>query len=252
LTREFFVDPKILPAPPAPLLGPAVIHVCWFATDLAPCIVSELEPLLSLTERARADRFRFARDRGRYIAARARLRIILGRYTNRAPGELQFDAGPFGKPVLRPKGGTERIQFNLSGSHGLGVVALQLDLELGIDVERVRPLDDAAAIAERMFAAKEYAAFRSLPAAEQPESFFRYWTRKEAIVKSIGQGLAHPLDGFELSPEGGTPERLEFDCDGVRTVRWLLPAPSLRQGFVAALATAGSPAAMRCWAWPGG
>lgn len=240
----------VLPGPPHRLVPEdGAIHVFWFSTDLPPSHVSELEPLLSPAERARADQFRFARDRGRYVAARARLRTILGRCTNRASGQLEFDTGPFGKPSLRPGGREERIRFNLSRSDGLGVVAIQLDRELGIDVERMRPFDHALAIAERMFTAAEHEALRSLPEAEQLESFFRYWTRKEAVVKSIGLGLAYPLDAFLLSRDSSATERVAIECDGVAAVRWVLPVPAPEEGFAAAVATAGTPSPMRCWSW---
>jgi len=228
-----------------------VVHVFWFATDLPAARLDELERLLDVGERARADRFRFLRDRGRFIAARGRLRALLGRYAEQAPAQLEFDSGPYGKPALRDTNGADQLHFNLSRSDGVGVVAIGLAEELGIDVERIRPFDDALAIAERMFGPEEHRALRALPEEAQPAAFFRYWTRKEAVVKSLGRGLSHPLDAFGLSAEGLSAERVDLECDGVPIVRWVVPVPPFREGFVAALAASGPPPAVRCWDWPG-
>jgi 4'-phosphopantetheinyl transferase len=234
-----------------PRLERGVVHVFWFATDLPAGSLDELERVLDVDERARADRFHFPRDRGRFIAARGRLRALLGRYAKQAPARLEFDTGPCGKPALRRTIGADQLHFNLSRSDGFGVAAIGLEEELGIDVERIRPFDNALAIAERMFRPEEYRALRALPEEAQPAAFFRYWTRKEAVVKSLGRGLSHPLDAFGLSAEGLSAEWVDLERDGVPTVRCVVPVPPLREGFVAALATPGPPPAVRCWDWPG-
>ena len=87
--------------PPADLsLATGDLHAWLIPIDAPPVRVSELTALLSLDEQARAARFRFERDRTRFIAARAALRRILGRYLGRAPAELAFDYSPHGKPSL--------------------------------------------------------------------------------------------------------------------------------------------------------
>lgn len=243
-------DGSLWPVPSAvPALNPGEIQLFALALDLSPRRLAALEPSLSETELARAGRFRFDRDRGRYVAGRGQLRAILGRYLRRAPGGLRLDSGRFGKPALEA-GSEDRIRFNLSRSADLGIVAIQLNEDLGVDVEQVRPFTDALAIAKRMFAAEEYQALSSLPETEQLEGFFRYWTRKEAVVKSVGRGLTHPLDGFVLSPDSGE-ERVVVERDGTPVARWLVPVPPPRADFVVALAT-GSLGPVRCWAWTEG
>lgn len=231
-----------------PLLERGTVHVFWFATDLPARRLEPLERLLDPADRARADRFRFARDRNRFIAARGRLRTLLGHYRDSPPAQLAFDTGPHGKPALRPASGGARIQFNLSRSDGIGVAAIGLEEELGIDVERIRPIDDAPAIAERMFTSEERQALRAVAPGLFAETFFRYWTRKEAIVKSLGWGLSHPLDRFALGAEWGGAERIQVDADGAPAV-WVLPVPLLREGCAAALATSGPLPAVRSLEW---
>jgi 4'-phosphopantetheinyl transferase len=240
------------PAPLAlPRLERGVVHVYWFATDLATTRQEELAPLLDPGERARAERFHFPRDRGRFVAAHATLRTILGLYTEQAPDRLEFDTGPYGKPALRLAAGAPPLRFNLSRSAGIGVVGIGLVEELGIDVERVRPLEDGLAIAEQMFTEEEHRALRAIPERDQPAAFFRYWTRKEAVVKSLGLGLSHPLDAFSLSPGSVAAQCVELAREGASTVCWILPVPALREGCVAALATTAPPPSVHCWDWPG-
>lgn len=119
--------PRLVP-PAVPALVAGEIPLFALALDLPPRQLAALEPSLSATELARADRFQFARDRERYVAARGQLRTILGRYLDRDAGELRLDPGQFGKPAL-------------------GIMTIQQDEELGVDVEQVRPFGDALAIA---------------------------------------------------------------------------------------------------------
>jgi 4'-phosphopantetheinyl transferase len=217
-----------------------VVQVHWFATDLPAARLDQLAPLLADGERARAERFRLPRDRNRYVAARGQLRILLAGCLGQAPAAVVIEAGRDGKPELQPVPGSERIQFNLSHSEGVGVLAIGIDDELGIDVEHIRPMPDASGIAERVFAAGEIRALRAVADEARAEAFLRYWTRKEAVVKSLGRGLSHPLDGFELSPDGLEPERVLFPGAGPSAARWVLPLTPPYPGFVAALATAGA------------
>lgn len=158
-------------------------------------------------EAARAARFATPTLRRRYLRAHGALRVILGGYTD---ARIDFALEDKGKPYLIH---APEIQFNLSHSKGMALVAVALNTAVGVDIERVRPLAEHAAIAERFFP----------PSEGQPTDaadFFRRWTRYEAILKAQGLGLY----GAGAEPEG------EW------TVRELDAGP----GFVAAVAAAGS------------
>jgi len=237
-------------APPRATLVPGAIHAFAFALDRPAPRVAALGRLLARDEVERADRFRLPRDRRRYVVGRALLRTILGRSLDRDPRELEFRYGAHGKPALQEGHHHDRVRFNMSRSHDLGVLAIQLDADLGVDVERIRTFPEALPIAERFFAPEEHAALRSLPAAQRDVAFWSYWTRKEAVVKSIGLGLAHPMDAFTLAgPAGAAAERVVVAAAAIALTRWLLPVPPPSTGYVAALSTAGSPHPVRCWSW---
>jgi len=198
-----------------------------------------LAAFLSDDETARAARFVFERDRERFVVGRGRLREILARKVSRAPAELRFSYSENGKPALQ---GFGDAQFNLSHSEGVAVLALSQAFELGVDVEFVRPLKED--VAERFFSRREIDQLASLPADDQLAGFYRCWTRKEAIVKAIGDGLSRPLDSFDVSVGADVPavvERLEGEADAPRAWRLAHFVPAA--GYIGAVAcrTGGAP-----------
>jgi len=185
--------------------------------------------MLSDDEVARAERFVFERDRHRYIAARGRMREVLARLLGATPADLRFDYSSHGKPSL-PLG----LHFNLSHSEALAALGVSRTHQLGVDVEHVRPLKED--IAERFFSQAEVTALRALPEDEQLEAFYRCWTRKEAVVKAIGEGLSRPLDSFDvtLDPQSARLLRMAGEQGGpsVWQMAHFAPAPEF-QGAVA-------------------
>ncbi len=144
-----------------------------------------LLPLLSEDERVRACRFRFERDRHRFIAARGWLRVLLGQYLQTEGGGLRFGYGPKGKPYV--DGG---LHFNLAHSGGVALFAFCAGEEVGVDLESIREIDDAEAIVRRYFAPAEIERWIAAPPPLRTRTFFECWTRMEAIGKALGDGLA--------------------------------------------------------------
>jgi 4'-phosphopantetheinyl transferase len=214
--------------------------ISCFSLDLPRERIAELAGVLSSEELDRANRFVFPGGRSRYIAGRGRLRSMLGAVLDREPASLRFEYGPQGKPSLVSDGSRRDLRFNFSHSHGIGLFAVQDGDELGIDLELVRPAPDALATARRFFSLEECRLLEALPAADLVPGFFRCWTRKEAVLKSFGRGLSHPLDGFTVSCAATTDPQSVVLREGDTTLtRWLLPLPSPAPSCVAALATAG-------------
>jgi 4'-phosphopantetheinyl transferase len=166
----------------------------------------------------RAARFIFDKDRNHFVAARAILREILGRYLHVSPGTLEFEYGARRKPAVSREHHNTDLRFNISHSNGLAVFAFARGRELGVDVEWIRPSFATREIAERYFSPRELAEWRELPAQNQSEGFFLCWTRKEAYVKARGEGLYIPLQEFDVSL---TPGRLET-LRSVDSDRWTL------------------------------
>jgi 4'-phosphopantetheinyl transferase len=183
--------------------GPAAgeVHV-WHGTLEPPTPLRDrFAALLASDERERASRFRFDRDRLRFIAGRAQLRMLLGRYLQTNPQTIAFRYGRYGKPELT----ASELQFNLSHSGPQMLVAVTRIGEVGVDIELDTTDMSGEQIAERFFSPAEVATLRGLPAACQPRAFLACWTRKEAFIKARGDGLQLALDSFDVSLAPGQP-----------------------------------------------
>ena len=113
---------------------------------------------------------------------------------------LEFSLGGFGKPsVVEPAG----LRFNLSHSQSLALIAVDDDADVGIDVELLRPMNDAEALAGSYFTPAERQALEALAPEARDRAFLTCWTRKEACLKATGLGLSVDTRSFEvgLSPE---------------------------------------------------
>lgn len=188
-----------------PQLRPGDVHVWRAALDVAPEEVAELARSLSVDERVRAARFHFEAHRRRFSVARGLLREFLAGYADTPAEALLFEYSAFGKPTLA---GHPALQFNLSHSGELALVAVALDTPVGVDVELMRSSVEYLGLASRFFAASEVLALQTLPEAQRRAGFYACWTRKEAFIKAVGEGLSFPLGGFAVSLLVDQPARL--------------------------------------------
>jgi 4'-phosphopantetheinyl transferase len=223
----------------------------WSASLEPPApLRAHLEGCLSLDERERAARFVFPRDRNRFVAGRAFLRLLLAQYLATDPASLRFRYGPHGKPALADD--RSGVAFNLAHSNSLAVCALARGGELGVDVERVRPIPDADGVARSFFSPRESAELASVPEPERHRAFFDGWTRKEAFLKALGDGLARPLDSFDVTLKPGDPPRLLRTVgDPEEAGRFSLHSLEPEAGYVAAIAVRGHGWHVRLarWRW---
>ncbi|MBZ5536431.1 MAG: 4'-phosphopantetheinyl transferase superfamily protein [Acidobacteriia bacterium] len=204
--------------------------------------------LLSSDEQERAARFHFEVDRRRFIVGRGLLRTILGQYLEVQPTALRFQYEPQGRPSLAAPERKEKLSFNLSDSGDLAVYALALNRRIGIDLERLRAVPDMLEIAKRFFASEEFDELCSLPGGLQREGFFRCWTRKEAYLKAIGEGLGVPLDQFVVSLASKEVARVvSILGDPEEASRWTLTELAPGADYVAALAVEGQQGRLSCW-----
>jgi len=189
----------------------------WLIALDAPLRPSETETLAD-DERQRADRFVFAIDRQRFIAARSALRELLGRATGLHPSRIRFDYGAAGKPQLD---GAPQLPFNLSHSGAVGLLAIGRDGPdpVGIDVELLRDVPDAMQLAESTFDPHECGELGAVDVAHRSATFLAGWTRREACLKAAGTGFSgtHPPapTGFSVGRSavrwpGESPARQTF------------------------------------------
>ena len=232
--------------PGRPALGDGQVHLWRAWLDQPEERLTQLEQTLSPEERLRAQQFHFDRDRDRFIAGRGMLRAILGRCLDVPPARIGLAYGPHGKPRLAEPWDGSQVRFNVSHSEGLALCAVACGRELGVDVERARPIPEMAQVATQVFSAGEQARLRSASHDNPVTAFFRFWTSKEALLKARGDGFTESARQVELPPgpgggptatDGGRPHGAEW------TARELVPQP----GFLAALVVEGSGWRLQCW-----
>jgi 4'-phosphopantetheinyl transferase len=194
-----------------------------------------LAALLSESERQRASRFAFDGDRRRFTVARARLRQLLAARLGARPESIELACGPHGKPRLSGRFADSDLRFNVAHSGDIAVYAFSRGREVGVDVEAVRAIPDVDAVAARFFSRRENEAYRALASGDRAFGFFNCWTRKEAFVKALGNGLRHPPDSFDVSLAPGEPARiLRIGNEPGRYCRWRMAGFVPLPGYVAA------------------
>jgi 4'-phosphopantetheinyl transferase len=201
-----------------------------------------LEAELNEEERERAARFRFATDRKRFIVAHGALRVLLARYIDLRPRDVCFEVGAFGKPRLASGINPVGLCFNISHSGDWAIVAAAKRREVGVDLERIDPKRADGAIVARFFAADERSALGLLSGDAWREGFFRCWTRKEAYLKAVGDGLHRPLESFSVSLSPREPAKLKRlqDSPSCEISRWEMLDVDGPRGYAAALVVDGA------------
>lgn len=194
--------------------------------DLPPDRVATLAKLLDPEERTRAAAFRSSPARRRFTVRRARVRELLGGYAGCAPDALRFTRNPFGKPALEGS----HWSFSLSHSGEFACLAVADGVEVGCDIERHDPALATRDVAERFFTPAEQDALDAFQGDAWTAAFFDCWSRKEAFVKGLGQGLSYPLDRFDVTL--GEPARLARGGSGWAMTAFT-PAPGYSGAIVA-------------------
>jgi 4'-phosphopantetheinyl transferase len=175
--------------------------------------------VLSNDECERAARFRFDRDRRRFVAGRSTLRSLIASYLDVAAAEIAFDYGPQGKPFVS----SSTLSFNVSHSGACAVYAFGSSVEIGADVELLDHARYGDDVAERFFSPQEFATLQALEPAMRPRAFLRCWTSKEAFIKARGEGLSLPLHEFDVAfAPGARPQILRTAWSAHEPAEWTL------------------------------
>jgi 4'-phosphopantetheinyl transferase len=174
-------------------------------------------------ERERASRFHRRDDGERYLFAHGALRLVLADYLTCDPLALRFGAQENGKPFVEGAA----LEFNLSHSGDLALIAVARGRQVGVDVEQLRPMPDLESVAARICTPGELAAITGLPEAHRDRAFFAMWTRKEALAKATGEGIGGVFRQAREAPAEGQD-------------RWTLAEMSDLPGYAACVAAEGA------------
>jgi 4'-phosphopantetheinyl transferase len=208
--------------------------------------VAHAAPLLSSEDMARSRGYADERQRGRFILRRAMLRRLLSLCTATPPGRLEISEGPHGKPVLLGS----RLEFSVSHAADLAMFAFSLSGRVGVDVERTRTSFDMGRIERRFFSPREREILARLSGADRSLAWFRCWTRKEAYVKALGEGISARFRHVSV-PILVADSPIPIDAEA--SSRWLIENLNAPPGHVAAIAYEGcAPRPVRVLTMPPG
>ncbi len=226
------------------------VHVWCVPLTASPPELQRLRQFLSRDEQARAERFLFEKHRHRFAVGRGYQRELLARYVHAAPASLAFQYEGLGKPRLTDSTENAGLCFNFSNSGDLGLLAITLNAELGVDIEKIRELSDMSGLANRFFCVEEAEFISAQEGRDRLAAFFRCWTRKEAYLKAIGKGLTVPLNRVVVSTEADGPaEIISIGDSASKATQWRLAHLQPAAGYIGAVALPRHGDAIRCWSW---
>lgn len=225
------MEPQIQP------ISKGIIHI-WH-TSLSPWInkVEELRAVLSDEESTRMEQLVFQKRAEDYIVSRGVLRIILAQYLGQAPESVPLKIYPTGKPYLPGS----NLQFNLSHSDGLFLYGLTLGTPLGVDLQRVYPIDNINTIIKNYFSPEEQNLIKSVNKNQLQDLFFAIWTAKEAYLKGTGEGFQRPPNSFTIchKSNGLLKFQLRDNLNSTLDNLWNIREIHLASNYKAALAVKG-------------
>jgi 4'-phosphopantetheinyl transferase len=217
-----------------------VVHAWTIRLDCPEGELQLFEDILAPDELEIANRFHQKLHRRRYVVSRANLRQLLSCYTALPAERISFGYEHKGKPYLNSGRSGQGPNFNLSYSEDRALVAVARNAIIGVDLERCRDLDDMDSVAESCFAPREMQTLSRLPETQRIEGFYNCWTRKEAFIKALGEGLGYPLKSFvvSLSPEEA-PAILNVDGDSAKCAQWQVFSPTVAASYICAVVVQG-------------
>lgn len=227
----------------APVLQKGEAHM-WLCPPWTQAAVGEV---LSEEERDRAAAFRREDLRTAYVGSHVALRHILAAYTQMPARQLSFTRGRWGKPGLMS---SPELHFNLSHSRGYAVIVVALEGPVGIDLEDMSPpapfdvVPTICTLAEQELLARTDKDRRD-------DVFYALWTRKEALAKAMGLGLA--LDLRKLGVWRGLAEDVSQPeiCPSISApYPWHIFALPTIPGMAAALAAPARSLRRMHWLYP--
>ncbi len=226
------------------------VHVWRFSLLADTPTQARYSERLSAEELQRALRFRFERDRRRFVVRRAILRNLLASYQDCAAHTIRFTTGSCGKPEIEGAVESGGVHFSCSHSADVGLVAVARGRVLGLDLEMHRPPNSSLEAVAGFFSPSERDELRRVPSEQWTKVFFDCWTCKEAFVKALGLGLSLPLDRFTVSvAPGATPRLVSLDGDLSVAERWALLSLEVGSDCSAALVVEGGGIAVHSYAW---
>jgi 4'-phosphopantetheinyl transferase len=224
-------------APPDNLkLTPDHIDIWRTSLDLSSADVNEYFDLLDDGEKNRVDKYKSSKRSNEFIITRGLLRKIIAGLFKVPASSFQFKYTDKDKPFLTADILGVPLSFNISHSSSCALIAIGLNRDLGIDIEKIREDIDFMKLARRFFSKKESESLGNYPNEDIPSAFFSCWSRKEAFVKAIGDGISFGLSEFSISISPDQKEiKLTTHYDPIAARSWSINNISTGDEYMAAI-----------------
>lgn len=212
--------------------------------------IDQLKILLSIDELERTQKFYLDKDRVCYITARGALKHLISLYTSTLPQKIIFNYNEFGKPFLPQKINPLSLQFNISHSNNIILIAFSLEEKIGVDIEEIKPMEDMDSIAEMVFSKIEYNLWKETPEENKAHFFFQLWAYKEAIIKALGLGFSYNTQNFTIK-NLKTPAEIIFHNkeNFIIPDLWSIAPLKTEEGYCAAYASPQIVKNVDCFEW---
>jgi 4'-phosphopantetheinyl transferase len=174
-----------------------VAHVLYAPISSDPEVTRHCASVLSDEELQRADRLAADDDRALFLQRRAFRRFLASTVLemSRPLSQVIFEETGNGRPYLSE---SPDSWFSFSSCR-LGLLgAWSPTHAVGVDLEDHTKDLEATELAHRFFSRAEADVVEELDGLERLRVFYRFWSLKEAALKSIGEGLPFGLDAFEF------------------------------------------------------
>ncbi|NNE39194.1 MAG: 4'-phosphopantetheinyl transferase superfamily protein, partial [Gammaproteobacteria bacterium] len=203
---------------------------------------------LSREELTRAGKYISGKKSREFIITRSALRNIIGYVLKKDPRQIGIAYTSSGMPLLDHNWSHTNITFNVSHSHDLAIIAVSIRNIIGIDIEKVRQDIEYEKLAKRFFSETEHKLILEYEITSRLDAFFATWTRKEALVKATGIGIAYGLSKFDVSVDPDQPAELldsrwQSECQS----KWSLLNIDTLPEYKSCLAVAGELPEVRYW-----
>jgi len=195
-------------------IGKNEIHL-WLVKNMSirdKYLLNKYYETMSELERSRYSKFRFDQHKHQYLVTRALTREVLSRYNNNiAPKDWVFETNTYGKPFVANNNIQQSLQFNLSHTEGMAILAVTVTGDIGVDIEYIRRDISILDIAKYSFSRTEVEHLLELTEEFQKTRFYDLWTLKESYIKACGMGLHIPLNHFSFVYSKNGKISIRFD-----------------------------------------
>jgi 4'-phosphopantetheinyl transferase len=153
--------------------------------------LTQIKELLTANEILKSDNFVMEKDRNRFIVTRGVLKILLGKFLDKHPTDVEF----YYEQTLKPRVKTKNADLHFNVTHSADRIIIAISSKpIGVDIEHVDEDFGFDQILDVTFSNQELDYIQN--SNNKSEAFYLLWTRKEAFLKATGKGIDDDLQNI--------------------------------------------------------